>query len=230
MKNKSATIKAAWIGGISLIIATVISGLFTLFDNKSDNKININQETITNDSSIVAVTNIQNDMDGDFVQGKKKETESNNKPKVNIQDSNLDKSPIIVDSPGTIIGDNNVINRLDIPKPQFVYKEIYRNKLIENYETYGDNTIYRNVYETKLQLTIESKTGLNLIRLISSNKTVLDIVVLMYGVTEWRSGTGTYKNEEIRYFKITNPVGPYEVTIITDEPIDSNIEPQIIYK
>lgn len=51
-----------------------------------------------------------------------------NKPKVHIQDSNLDKSPVILDSPGAIVGDKNVINKLDTPEPKVVYKEIYNVK------------------------------------------------------------------------------------------------------
>lgn len=63
-----------------------------------------------------------------FLLGSNKVTEKNNESKVNIQDSNLDKSPVIVDSPGAIVGDKNVINKLDTPEPKVIYKETYNVK------------------------------------------------------------------------------------------------------
>lgn len=45
MKQKSVTIKAAWIGGIFIIIAAIIYGIFGLFNNKSDNQIEVNPIT-----------------------------------------------------------------------------------------------------------------------------------------------------------------------------------------
>lgn len=211
-------IKAAWITGGCMILAAIIYGLFGLFDNKTKNESEINQTIVISDLNINIVTNYQNDIKGDYEKGDKK---------VNIQDSKLENSPIIVDSPGAIVGDNNVINKLDIPEPNFLYNEIYRNKFITQYETYGDRIPYQNVYETKLKLTIESKTALNFIRLIGNSQTVLDITALMMGTTFWNTGTGTYLDEEIRYFKITNPVGPYEVKVITNKPIDSTFYPTI---
>lgn len=216
---------------VKYIIAPIITGIILFYligfiisrGNKATEQ--------NNESSIEPKVNVQDsNLDKSPITGDNKVTEQNNKPKVIIQDSELENSPIIVDSPGAIVGDKNIINKLDIPEPQFLYKEIYKNKLIEHYETFGDDNVYENVYETKFKLTIESKTGLNEITLISPRLIVLDIVPFVYGVINWNTATGTYKNEKVRILKITNPVGPYDVKVITNKPIVSNIEPQIIYK
>lgn len=71
MKQTSNTIKAAKIGAYAILAAAIISGLFLLIEKKPENG-KSNCTTITsNDSSKVLVTNNQNDIKGDYINGDK---------------------------------------------------------------------------------------------------------------------------------------------------------------
>jgi hypothetical protein len=70
MKNKSVTIKSAWIGFGGMLIAAII-GLFGFFFNDPDGNKTINSNINASDSSKITVINNQNDIKGDYVAGNK---------------------------------------------------------------------------------------------------------------------------------------------------------------
>lgn len=70
MKQTSNT-KTAWIGASALVAAAIIAGFFLLIDKKPQNGKSINSTITSNDSSKVIVTNNQNEIKGDFVNGDK---------------------------------------------------------------------------------------------------------------------------------------------------------------
>jgi len=71
MINKPVTIKAAWISAIALIIVAIITGIFTLFTKEPHVNNSINSDVKAFNSSKINVSNNQNEIKGDFVNGKK---------------------------------------------------------------------------------------------------------------------------------------------------------------
>lgn len=193
MKNNSVTIKVAWITGGCMIVAAIIYGLFGLFDNKSNNERKINQTIVAKDSSSVNITNNQNDVKGDYVK---------EDIKVNIQDSKLEKSPIIVDSPGAIVGDINVINKLDIPEPILSIEELFSNELSND------------LYKSEFLLTIDTKVQIPQLYLELQAPTIIKM-----DVTAQRSGismTGhSGKREGYVFTNLINAYGSYKIIVFT---------------
>ena len=70
----------------------------------------------------------------------------NTKSKVNIENSSIEKSNLVVDSPNSvnIVGDNNVVNKVNLPKPEF--KGTIQSQ----------NMINENLYQTEIMLDILS--------------------------------------------------------------------------
>jgi hypothetical protein len=71
MKRTSITIKAAWITGIMVIIAALITGLFTVSHKNEEPSQNQNVNITGKDSSKISYTNNQNEIKGDYINGNK---------------------------------------------------------------------------------------------------------------------------------------------------------------
>jgi len=150
MTNKSKTIKVALIGAIALIIGSVITGLFSLYNNKQQDKNSINSSIIARDCSKVAVSNNQNDIKGDFVNG--------NKIVSNVKVDNNNKSSKI-NAPSALIvtqnqsGNNTVnINQLTSQSYKKISKEL-NVKLNKNFD------ILISRYKTHPLIKIEIESG-----------------------------------------------------------------------
>lgn len=70
MKTKSVTIRAAWIGGAFLIIATIIGGTFQLFHQGEGDSEVIENQINESESSQIQI-NKENQVKGDMIQGAK---------------------------------------------------------------------------------------------------------------------------------------------------------------
>lgn len=71
MKQKSKTNQVAWIGGITVIIAAILTGLFGLFHKNGGSEKIQNVNITGRDSSSISVTNNQNAIKGDYINGNK---------------------------------------------------------------------------------------------------------------------------------------------------------------
>jgi len=71
MKTKLVTIRAAWIGGIFAVLAAAIPVLLTFINGEKVDNTMQNISIAGFDSSNIAVTNNQNEIHGDFVNGDK---------------------------------------------------------------------------------------------------------------------------------------------------------------
>lgn len=79
-KSKLVTIRAAYISAGAVVLAAIIYGVFSLIKPENRDK-PIQNEFVANDSSNVSITNNQNDIAGDFIQGDKNVTINNVSPK-----------------------------------------------------------------------------------------------------------------------------------------------------
>lgn len=70
MKNTNTT-KTTWIGAFAIVIAAIISGIFLMIHEDPKEGKSISTSITSNDSSKNIVTNNQNDINGDFVNGDK---------------------------------------------------------------------------------------------------------------------------------------------------------------
>jgi hypothetical protein len=137
-------------------------------------------------------------------------TDKNNpKPKVKLERSSISKSNIIVDAPNSvnIVGDNNVVNKVDIPKPQF-------KGTIES-----QSMVKEDLYQTKIILDITSQVPLQRIIIGAIDPDVLSIkarknsnLSMMQGIVE-RAGEGRASVE------FENAFGSYILTINMKKPI-----------
>lgn len=134
--------------------------------------------------------------------------EKNTKPKINLENSSVEKSNLVVDSPNSvnIVGDNNVVNKLDIPEPQF--KGTYQSQ----------NMIDGNLYQTNIILDILSQVPLQRIQIGVVDSNIVSIDARKNSMVSAMQGIMQSSGEGQAFISFENAFGSYVVTIDTKKP------------
>lgn len=138
--------------------------------------------------------------------------EKNTKPKMHIEDSSVEKSNLVVDSPNSvnIVGDSNIVNKLDIPEPQF--KGTYQSQ----------NMINENLYQTNIILDILSRVPLQRIEFGVVDPNIISIDARKNSMVSAMQGIIQSNGEGQASFSFENAFGSYVLTIKTKKP-DSDL-------
>ncbi|MBW2974947.1 hypothetical protein KY366_04480 [Candidatus Woesearchaeota archaeon] len=137
----------------------------------------------------------------------------------------------IVNSPDSIniIGDDNKVNKVDIPPPQFEWTDISLNQPKDKYNSQNLYSTFENVFKSEKDLSINSKTLLKEITIFSPDENVFDIDVSKEGHTTYMIGLGEYNKKDVVYIKIQTPTGPYKIIIYSKKPISPEFQLLIDY-
>ena len=134
----------------------------------------------------------------------------NTKSKVNIENSSIEKSNLVVDSPNSvnIVGDNNVVNKVNLPKPEF--KGTIQSQ----------NMINENLYQTEIMLEILSQLPLQKIQIGIINPNIISI-----DVNGSLQDVNQISSEGQSFISFKNAFGSYIVIVKT-----KNSDPDILSK
>ena len=135
-----------------------------------------------------------------------------------------------VNSPNSIniIGDNNNVENLEIPPPNFIWDYKSKNEYVKEYISIELGSL-KNIFRTEANLVIDSKIPVKQITLFSPDANVIDLTAAMVGITNTNRGYGEYNGTTVKRITIQNPIGPYEVIIYSKAPLIEDFKLLIQY-
>jgi len=138
----------------------------------------------------------------------------NSSSKVNIENSSLKDSPVVVDSPGTIIGKDITINPLvDIPEP--IFEKSIESSNVPGWKVNVNKVAYNNVYKTDIILRIISKFPINRLFIEITAPSVIGMEIQQNYATSVLYNTNmTFKEGNVKY-SFTNALGSYRMSVYT---------------
>ncbi len=137
--------------------------------------------------------------------GDPKMDENIDEPKINVENSTIENSNLVADSPNSvnIVGDKNVVNKLDLPPPEFKGTIISQNKISEA------------VYQTKLQLDIISQFQLQKIQIGVIDNNIISIDARKNSMMSVMQGIIQSSSNGRAFISFENATGSYILTIKT---------------